>query len=111
MSVRYGHPGVKKTTNRKRTQVRKAWDSSVQDLNVHWATPEELAHRHEIHKYKNQRLAQWELQKRSLKKTWRKQSGGAADPLEERWLALMMEAKLSVNKKSGKACHKQDAVT
>ncbi|XP_040195096.1 spindle and centriole-associated protein 1 isoform X2 [Rana temporaria] len=91
MSVRYGRPGVKKTTNRKRTQVRQAWDSSVQDLNVHRATPEELAHRHEIHKSKNQRLAQWEFQKRSLKKKWRKQNGGAADPLEERRLALMME--------------------
>ncbi|XP_073473555.1 spindle and centriole-associated protein 1 isoform X1 [Aquarana catesbeiana] len=91
MSVRYGRPGVKKTTNRKRTQARQAWDSSVQDLNVHRATPEELAHRHEIHKSKNQRLAQWELQKRSLKKKWRKQNGGAADPLEERRLALMME--------------------
>ncbi|XP_077335773.1 LOW QUALITY PROTEIN: spindle and centriole-associated protein 1 [Lithobates pipiens] len=91
MSVRYGRPGVKKTTNRKRTQVRQAWDSSVQDLNVHRATPEELAHRHEIHKSKNQRLAQWELQKRSIKKKWRKQNGGAEDPLEERRLALMME--------------------
>ncbi|CAI9608924.1 unnamed protein product, partial [Staurois parvus] len=91
MSVRYPRPGLKTAGTKKKTRVRQAWDSSVQDLNVHRATPEELAHRHEIHKSKNQRLAQWELQKKSLKKKWRKQNGGAADPLEERRLALMME--------------------
>ncbi|XP_018430590.1 PREDICTED: spindle and centriole-associated protein 1, partial [Nanorana parkeri] len=96
MSLRYsrplsGRPSLKKATTRKKPLARQAWDSSVQDLNVHRATPEDLAHRHEIHKSKNQRLAQWELQKNVFKKKWRKQNGGAADPMEDRRLALMME--------------------
>ncbi|XP_072254543.1 spindle and centriole-associated protein 1 isoform X2 [Pyxicephalus adspersus] len=97
MSVRYsrplsGRPGLKKTTTRKKPPpVRQAWDSSVQDLSVYRATPEELAHRHEIHKSKNKHLAQWELQEKSLRKKLRKNNGGAPDPLEERRLALMME--------------------
>ncbi|XP_075118621.1 spindle and centriole-associated protein 1 isoform X1 [Leptodactylus fuscus] len=97
MSVRFPRPhssrsGVKKgAAGKKRAQVRQAWDSSIHDLGVHRATPEELAHRHEIHKSKNQSLAQWELKKKSLKKEWRRQNGGTPDPLEDRRLALMME--------------------
>ncbi|XP_073526963.1 spindle and centriole-associated protein 1 isoform X1 [Phyllobates terribilis] len=97
MSGRYNRPlscrsGVKKSAgSRKKTPVRQAWDSSIQDLGVHRATPEELVHRHEIHKSRNHSLAQWELKKRSLQKEWRRQNGGPPDPLEERRLALMME--------------------
>ncbi|XP_077149789.1 spindle and centriole-associated protein 1 isoform X4 [Ranitomeya variabilis] len=97
MSGRYTHPisgrsGVKKSSgSRKKPQVRQAWDSSIQDLGVHRATPEELVHRHEIHKSQNHSLAQWELKKRSLQKEWRRQNGGPPDPLEERRLAIMME--------------------
>ncbi|XP_068127010.1 spindle and centriole-associated protein 1 [Hyperolius riggenbachi] len=86
-----GRGGVKKTTKKKKAQVRQAWDSSIQDLNVHRATPEELAHRHEIHQSRNQRLAQWELQEKLLQRKYRKQNGGTPDPLEERRVALMME--------------------
>ncbi|KAM9320408.1 spindle and centriole-associated protein 1 [Gastrophryne carolinensis] len=97
MSVRYsrplgGRPGLKKATSgRKKVPARQAWDSSVQDLNIHRATPEELARRHEIHKSKNQRLAHWELQRKSFKKKWREENGGTPDPLEGKRLALMME--------------------
>ncbi|XP_069801620.1 spindle and centriole-associated protein 1 isoform X2 [Dendropsophus ebraccatus] len=86
-----GRSGVRKVGgSKKKTQVRQAWDSSIQDLEVHRATPEELAHRHEIHRSKNQSLAQWELKKKLLKKEWTK-NGGTPDPLQERRLALMME--------------------
>ncbi|XP_040278799.1 spindle and centriole-associated protein 1 isoform X2 [Bufo bufo] len=93
MSVRHprsvsGRSGVKKAAGgRKKSRAHQAWDSSIHDLGVHRATPEELAHRHEIHKSKNQSLAQWELKKRE----WRRQNGGTPDPLEDRRLALMME--------------------
>ncbi|XP_044143329.1 spindle and centriole-associated protein 1 isoform X2 [Bufo gargarizans] len=83
-----GRSGVKKAAGgRKKSGGHQAWDSSIHDLGVHRATPEELAHRHEIHKSKNQSLAQWELKK----KEWRRQNGGTPDPLEDRRLALMME--------------------
>ncbi|KAG9471209.1 hypothetical protein GDO78_015503 [Eleutherodactylus coqui] len=98
MSVRYCHPfngrsGVKKgaASKKKKTPLRQAWDSSVHDLNIHRATPEELVHRHEIHKSKNQSLAQWELKNKLLKNEWRRQNGGTPDPLEDKRLALMME--------------------
>ncbi|KAM4045607.1 spindle and centriole-associated protein 1 isoform 2-T2 [Anomaloglossus baeobatrachus] len=87
-----GWSGVKKSAgSRKKTLVRQAWDSSIQDLGVHRATPEELVQRHEIHKSRNHSLAQWELRKKSLRKEWRRQNGGTPDPLEDRRLALMME--------------------
>ncbi|CAH2218805.1 spindle and centriole-associated 1 isoform X1 [Pelobates cultripes] len=66
---------------RKKTHVKKEWDNSVQDLNIHRPTREELVHRHEIHKSKNQWLAHWELQKKSLKKPSKKQN---REP-PERW--------------------------
>ncbi|XP_073433133.1 spindle and centriole-associated protein 1 isoform X2 [Dendrobates tinctorius] len=97
MSGRYTRPisgrsgGQKSAGSRKKPRVRQAWDSSIQDLSVHRATPEELVQRHEIHKSRNHSLAQWELKKRSLQKEWRRQNGGPPDPLEERRLAIMME--------------------
>ncbi|XP_053310210.1 spindle and centriole-associated protein 1 [Spea bombifrons] len=73
----------KPTKPGKKTQPRQQWDSTVQDLSVHRATPEELVHRHEIHKSKNQWLAHWELQNKPLKKKHNLSSGGP-DPLAER---------------------------
>ncbi|XP_075053529.1 spindle and centriole-associated protein 1 isoform X1 [Mixophyes fleayi] len=97
MSVKYArHPSSrtcrkKAAPVKKKTAQRQAWDSSVQDLTVHRATPEELAHRHEIHKSKNQWQAQYDLQEKLLMKKWRQQNGGTPDPLEGKRLALMME--------------------
>ncbi|KFQ42014.1 Spindle and centriole-associated protein 1, partial [Nestor notabilis] len=63
--------------------------STVHDLTVHHATPEDILRRHEIHKSKNKALAQLELQEKALKRKWKKQK--AADSLEKRKLILMRE--------------------
>ncbi|XP_067402080.1 spindle and centriole-associated protein 1 isoform X2 [Emydura macquarii macquarii] len=70
---------------------RLAWDSTVHDLTVHRATPEDMMRRHEIHKSKNKALVHVELQERALKRKWKKQRQGAPDSLEKRKLALMRE--------------------
>ncbi|XP_063812877.1 spindle and centriole-associated protein 1 isoform X2 [Pseudophryne corroboree] len=94
-SVRYPRPvgsrSCRKKIIKKKAAQRQEWDSSVQDLTVHRATPQELEHRHEIHKSKNQYQAQLDLQKRELMKKMRKQHGSSSDPWEEKRLALMME--------------------
>ncbi|NWI28154.1 SPICE protein, partial [Sula dactylatra] len=65
--------------------------STVHDLTVHRATPEDILRRHEIHKSKNKALAHLELQDKALKRKWKKQKQLAADSLEKRKLALMRE--------------------
>ncbi|KFV69581.1 Spindle and centriole-associated protein 1, partial [Dryobates pubescens] len=65
--------------------------STVQDLTVHRATPEDILRRHEIHKSKNKALAHLELQEKALKRRWKKQKQLAADSLEKRKLTLMRE--------------------
>ncbi|KAF1663477.1 Spindle and centriole-associated protein 1, partial [Aptenodytes patagonicus] len=65
--------------------------STVHDLTVHRATPEDILRRHEIHKSKNKALAHLELQERALKRKWKKQKQPAADSLEKRKLTLMRE--------------------
>ncbi|KFQ87974.1 Spindle and centriole-associated protein 1, partial [Phoenicopterus ruber ruber] len=65
--------------------------STVHDLTVHRATPEDILRRHEIHKSKNKALAHLELQEKALKRKWKKQKQLAADSLEKRKLTLMRE--------------------
>ncbi|KFR00834.1 Spindle and centriole-associated protein 1, partial [Opisthocomus hoazin] len=65
--------------------------STVQDLTVHRATPEEILRRHEIHKSKNKALAHLELQEKVLKRKGKTQKQLAADSVEKRKLALMRE--------------------
>uniref|UniRef100_A0A8C5LVH4 Spindle and centriole-associated protein 1 n=1 Tax=Leptobrachium leishanense TaxID=445787 RepID=A0A8C5LVH4_9ANUR len=74
---------------RKKTHVRKEWDNSVNDLTAHRATPEELVHRHEIHKSKNQWLAHWEVQKKALRPSSKKQTRANADSWAEKRYDLM----------------------
>ncbi|XP_074963570.1 spindle and centriole-associated protein 1 isoform X2 [Phalacrocorax aristotelis] len=71
--------------------VKRDWDSTVHDLTVHRATPEDILRRHEIHKSKNKALAHLELQEKALKRKWKKQKQLAADSLEKRKLTLMRE--------------------
>ncbi|NXN98629.1 SPICE protein, partial [Rhinopomastus cyanomelas] len=73
------------------TLVKRDWDSTIHDLTVHRATPEDILHRHEIHKSKNKALAQLELQEKTLKRKWKKQKQQASDSLEKRKLNLMHE--------------------
>ncbi|XP_073087775.1 spindle and centriole-associated protein 1 isoform X2 [Manis javanica] len=75
---------------KKKTSVKQEWDSTVSDLTVHRATPEDLVRRHEIHKSKNRALVHWELQEKALKRKWKKQKPEIAN-LERRRLSIMKE--------------------
>ncbi|KAL9867224.1 spindle and centriole-associated protein 1 isoform 1-T1 [Geothlypis trichas] len=76
---------------RKAAAARRDWDSTVHDLTVHRATPEDILRRREIHKSKNKALAHLELQEKALNRKWKKQRQLDADSLEKRKLALMRE--------------------
>ncbi|XP_068925981.1 spindle and centriole-associated protein 1 isoform X1 [Petaurus breviceps papuanus] len=76
---------------KKKTPVKQEWDSTVNDLTVHRATPEDLVRRHELHKSKNRALAHWELQEKALKRKWKKQKQDTPDLLGKRRLAIMKE--------------------
>ncbi|NXE37910.1 SPICE protein, partial [Ptilorrhoa leucosticta] len=77
---------------RKATAVAKRdWDSTVHDLTVHRATPDDILRRREIHKSKNKALAHLELQEKALNRKWKKQKQLDLDSLEKRKLALMRE--------------------
>ncbi|XP_048675370.2 spindle and centriole-associated protein 1 isoform X5 [Caretta caretta] len=92
-------PGKKPPKAKKKPPAaERDWDvsgasrpSTVHDLTVHRATPEDMVRRHEIHKSKNKALVHVELQERALKRKWKKQRQGAPDSLEKRKLALMRE--------------------
>lgn len=79
---------------KKKTSVKQEWDSTVSDLTVHRATPEDLVRRHEIHKSKNRALVHWELQEKALKRKWKKQKPEIAN-LERRRLSIMKEVILN----------------
>ncbi|NXD14578.1 SPICE protein, partial [Nothocercus nigrocapillus] len=65
--------------------------STVHDLTVHRATPEDLLRRHELHKSKNKTLVHLELQEKAPKRKWGKQKQLAPGSLEKRKLTLMRE--------------------
>ncbi|XP_010565782.1 PREDICTED: spindle and centriole-associated protein 1 isoform X2 [Haliaeetus leucocephalus] len=83
--------GPGKKSSRKAATVKRDWDSTVHDLSVHRATPEDILRRHEIHKSKNKALAHLELQEKALKRKWKKQKQLVGDSLEKRKLTLMRE--------------------
>ncbi|NWX55358.1 SPICE protein, partial [Promerops cafer] len=76
---------------RKAAAAKRDWDSTVHDLTVHRATPEDILRRREIHKSKNKALAHLELQEKALNRKWKKQKQLDADSLQKRKLALMRE--------------------
>ncbi|NXF86479.1 SPICE protein, partial [Eubucco bourcierii] len=83
--------GASRKGPRKPPPAKRDWDSTVQDLTVHRATPDDILRRHEIHKSKNKALAHLELQEKALKRKWKKQKQLTADSLEKRKLTLMRE--------------------
>ncbi|XP_042723460.1 spindle and centriole-associated protein 1 [Lagopus leucura] len=83
--------GAARKGPRKATAAKRDWDSTVHDLTVHRATPEDILRRHEIHKSKNKALAHLELQEKALRRKWKKHKQLAPDSLEKRKLALMHE--------------------
>ncbi|XP_062984971.1 spindle and centriole-associated protein 1 isoform X2 [Elgaria multicarinata webbii] len=76
---------------RKKPSVKQEWDSTVHDLTVHRATPEDIVRRHEMHKSKNKVLVHLELQEKALKSKWKKQRPITLESLEKKKLALMRE--------------------
>ncbi|XP_061494123.1 spindle and centriole-associated protein 1 isoform X2 [Rhineura floridana] len=76
---------------RKKPSAKHEWDSTVHDLTVHRATPEDLIRRHEMHKSKNKVLVHVELQEKALKSKWKKQRPRAPESLEKKKLTLMRE--------------------
>ncbi|XP_075368006.1 spindle and centriole-associated protein 1 isoform X3 [Mycteria americana] len=88
--------------------VRRDWDSTVRDLTVHRATPEDILRRHEIHKSKNKALAHMELQEKALKRKWKKPKQLAADSLEKRKLTLMREVVNEVEEEALSICQSED---
>ncbi|NWV56431.1 SPICE protein, partial [Daphoenositta chrysoptera] len=76
---------------RKVAVAKRDWDSTVHDLTVHRAAPDDILRRHEIHKSKNKALAHLELREKALNKKWKKQKHLDLDSLEKRKLALMHE--------------------
>ncbi|XP_050189920.1 LOW QUALITY PROTEIN: spindle and centriole-associated protein 1 [Myiozetetes cayanensis] len=77
--------------SRKAAVAKRDWDSTVHDLTVHRATPEDILRRREIHKSKNKALAHLELQEKALNSKWKKLKQLDADSLEKRKLTLMRE--------------------
>lgn len=64
--------GKRPIRTRKVSAPKKEWVSTVNDLSVHKATPEELARRHEMHRSQNRVVAQWELKEKTLTRRRRK---------------------------------------
>ncbi|XP_073720351.1 spindle and centriole-associated protein 1 isoform X4 [Misgurnus anguillicaudatus] len=67
----YG-PGRRPVRTKKVSAPKKEWVSTVNDLSVHKATPEELARRREMHRSQNRVVAQWELREKASSRRRRK---------------------------------------
>ncbi|XP_030622992.1 LOW QUALITY PROTEIN: spindle and centriole-associated protein 1 [Chanos chanos] len=63
-----GSQGKRPTRSKRVTAAKKEWVSTINDLSVHKATPEELARRHEMHRSQNRAAAQFELREKALQR-------------------------------------------
>ncbi|KAF7669294.1 hypothetical protein LDENG_00203090 [Lucifuga dentata] len=81
--------GKKPVRPKKATAPKREWVSTVNDLSLYKLTPEELSHRHEIHKSTNKVVAQWELREKALKRHFRR--GGSPAPLDQTSLNIIRE--------------------
>ncbi|XP_068813840.1 spindle and centriole-associated protein 1 isoform X6 [Struthio camelus] len=93
---------------RKPAAAKRDWDSTVHDLTVHRATPEDILRRHELHKSKNKALVHLELQEKALRRKWKKQKQVAPGSLEKRKLTLMREALNEVKEETSSICQSED---
>ncbi|XP_028825628.1 spindle and centriole-associated protein 1 isoform X2 [Denticeps clupeoides] len=66
--------GKRPTKPKRMTASKKEWVSTVNDLSLHKATPEELARRHDIHRSQNRAAAQWELREKAMRSRRKDQS-------------------------------------
>nr|XP_014014960.1 unnamed protein product [Salmo salar] len=76
---------------KKANAPKREWVSTVHDLSVHKASPEELSRRHEMHRSQNRVLAQWELRERALRHRRKKGLPGSPAPLDRASLNIIRE--------------------
>ncbi|XP_043082909.1 spindle and centriole-associated protein 1 isoform X2 [Puntigrus tetrazona] len=83
--------GKRPVRSRKVSAPKKEWVSTVNDLSVHRATPEELAKRHEMHRSQNRVVAQWELKEKALTRRRRKNQPPSPPGLDRARLNIIRE--------------------
>lgn len=88
--LQYGQ-GKRPPRPKKAAAPKKEWVSTVNDLNVFKASPEELSRRHEMHKSHNRVVAQWELRERALRRRRRKDQPPTPPGLDKYRLNLIRE--------------------
>ncbi|CAB1340990.1 unnamed protein product [Coregonus sp. 'balchen'] len=76
---------------KKANAPKREWVSTVHDLSVHKASPEELSRRHEMHRSQNRVVAQWELRERALRRRRKKGLPGGPAPLDRTSLNIIRE--------------------
>ncbi|XP_020364541.1 spindle and centriole-associated protein 1 isoform X1 [Oncorhynchus kisutch] len=76
---------------KKANAPKREWVSTVHDLSVHKASPEELNRRHEMHRSQNRVVAQWELRERALRHRRKKDLPGSPAPLDRASLNIIRE--------------------
>uniref|UniRef100_A0A8C1YL43 Spindle and centriole-associated protein 1 n=1 Tax=Cyprinus carpio TaxID=7962 RepID=A0A8C1YL43_CYPCA len=76
---------------RKVSAPKKEWVSTVHDLSVHKATPEDLARRHDMHRSQNRVVAQWELKEKALTRRRRKTQPPSPPGLDRARLNIIRE--------------------
>ncbi|XP_073687174.1 spindle and centriole-associated protein 1 [Garra rufa] len=83
--------GKRPVRSRKVSAPKKEWVSTVNDLSVHKATPEELARRHEMHRSQNRVVAQWELKEKAQTRRRRKNQPPSPPGLDRTRLNIIRE--------------------
>uniref|UniRef100_A0A672NK95 Spindle and centriole-associated protein 1 n=1 Tax=Sinocyclocheilus grahami TaxID=75366 RepID=A0A672NK95_SINGR len=83
--------GKRPVRSRKMSAPKKEWVSTVNDLSVHKATPDELARRHEMHRSQNRVVAQWELKEKALTRRRRKNQPPSPPGLDRARLNIIRE--------------------
>ncbi|KAL1248663.1 hypothetical protein QQF64_021981 [Cirrhinus molitorella] len=83
--------GKRPVRSRKVCAPKKEWVSTVNDLSVHKATPEDLARRHEMHRSQNRVVAQWELKEKALTRRRRKNLPPSPPGLDRARLNIIRE--------------------
>ncbi|KAG7487290.1 hypothetical protein MATL_G00021610 [Megalops atlanticus] len=83
--------GKRPARSRKAAAPKQEWVSTIQDLNVHKATPEELRRRHEMHRSQNKVAAQWEMRERALRRRIKSNPPSSPARLDPAQLSIIRE--------------------
>ncbi|KAJ8010735.1 hypothetical protein DPEC_G00078250 [Dallia pectoralis] len=77
--------------SKKASSAKREWVSTVHDLSVHKATPEELNHRHDLHRSHNQAVARWELKEKAMRRKTTNRLLGSPAALDPRSINIIRE--------------------